>query len=85
MRDEANPTDELGESEANPTGDHAAPEARTAQEPYVGVAADLIDLGRTWARHGLGIGQQALVNAARTLELTAATLERVSERLRHHP
>jgi hypothetical protein len=77
----------IEQEEISPAEDTSVDTAKTQSDapkadPFVGITADLVDVGRSWARHGLGIGQQALVQAARTLELTAATLERVSERLR---
>jgi hypothetical protein len=43
--------------------------------------AALVDIGRIWAAHGLGIGKRALLASAETLRITAETLADISDRV----
>jgi hypothetical protein len=63
MTDNANKTGNYGKESATET--HAA-------KTVVGA---LLDLGATWAAHGLNAGKLSLENSARALEKTAKTLE----------
>ncbi|MEO8801560.1 MAG: hypothetical protein ABI551_26960 [Polyangiaceae bacterium] len=43
-----------------------------------GLAQTVLDLGFAWATYGLKLGTSALTESAKALELTAKTLERLS-------
>jgi hypothetical protein len=59
--------------------DHTTHEPRrTLDEEVTGVVQDFLSIGRSWARYGLNAGKHALVNSARTLELTADALGRLA-------
>jgi hypothetical protein len=49
----------------------ASADAPTTVEP---LARTLVDVGRLWAAHGLGIGRAALETTATTLRTTASLL-----------
>ena len=46
-----------------------------------GIADEIVKLGSTWARYGLGVGQSALRTSAETFETTAKMLARLSDTL----
>ena len=56
--------------------DRTEPRIESTAEKSVGA---LIDIGRIWAAHGLGIGKRALLTSAETLRITAQTLADISE------
>ena len=45
----------------------------------------LVDLGRLWARHGLGVGRASLETSAKSLQATATLLGRLSASLERAP
>ncbi|MBI4951645.1 MAG: hypothetical protein HY908_06400 [Myxococcales bacterium] len=64
-----------------PATDPSGAHARGLEAALGGALEGLFTIGRTWAAHGLEIGQQALRTSARTLEITAKTLGEVATRL----
>ncbi len=53
--------------------------ARPAGESAEAIVKSLLEIGTTWARYGLNIGQQALETSAKTLQNTAKVLHEVSQ------
>lgn len=54
----------------------APPPAETVEKAVRG----LVDIGRLWAAHGLGIGRSALETSAATLRTTATFLGELAQR-----
>ncbi len=50
-------------------------------ETATDIVQRLATAGRMWASHGLRVGRSSLATAAKTLDLTATTLEELSDRI----
>lgn len=48
------------------------------------VVKDLSEVGRVWAKYGLGVGKTALEASASTLRTTASILGRITEHLEQY-
>ena len=53
--------------------------ARTVETASKTIVGALLDLGASWAAHGLHAGKFSLENSARALEKTAKTLESIAK------
>jgi hypothetical protein len=69
----------MSENQTTPsTTEKAVNAVEAASKSIVGT---LLDLGSTWAAHGLHAGKFSLENGARALEKTAKTLESFAKEL----
>jgi hypothetical protein len=55
--------------------------AKTVEAANKSIVGSLLELGSTWAAHGLHAGKFSLENGARALEKTAKTLETLAKEL----